>query len=232
MPVRVDGTRLWVPPKSSRGSRRPPTKNVFSVRGVIIDPATNREIVYESTLERDLLCILLADRRVASLLDQPPAVEYFDDTGRIRRHTLDFMATLRDGRRIWIAVKPQARVISSGIEETLERIGTGPSRHRADAVVLRTDRHISRDRAADARMILRARRTRVARDVEAVAEWVRRTNGRISVDAICNALPDIPAVFMRIVNLVDEGVLRPVGTGRLSMSTSVRHIGAPAMEAA
>lgn len=221
MPSSPSRDDLWIPPRASSATIRPPAKHRYAVRGSMIDDATNREIVYASTLERDLACIMLADRRIVHVADQPPALDYVDDDNRKRRHTLDFLVTAADGRKIGIAVKPQVRVASSGIERTLELIRSGPSRNRADAFVLRTDRHISRDRAADARLIIRARRTRVDDDVAAVRDYAGTMRGRRTIDAICAALPEVPAVFMRIVNLVDEGVLQRSGRGRLNPSTLI-----------
>ena len=63
---------VWQPPRPSTASRTPPKRGKGSFRGATADPVENREKVFESyRLERGLFLMLLADRCVARVQDQP-----------------------------------------------------------------------------------------------------------------------------------------------------------------
>src|SRR3546814_1807648 len=83
-------------------------------------------------------------------------------------HTFDFLVLGKNGRRVAVAVKPESMVDSSGILETLACIEQQMPKRFAHAVRLCTRKHISRDRAKDARTILRYRSTRNEKDIAAV----------------------------------------------------------------
>ena len=76
---------------------------------------------YESKREQEGLYLLLARPDVVDIWDQPPPVFYHDANGRKRSHTFDFLITLSSGKRIAIAVKPDA--LRAGLEEAAGRGG-------------------------------------------------------------------------------------------------------------
>ncbi|KLK93102.1 hypothetical protein AA309_11115 [Microvirga vignae] len=80
-------------------------------------------MVYESGLELKTLLLLITDPDVVDVWDQPPAVSYVDPAGKERSHTFDFLATMIDGSKRAIAVKPYERVQKIDFESTLRLIG-------------------------------------------------------------------------------------------------------------
>jgi hypothetical protein len=115
---RFDAGGGWIPPSPSTASRRPSVRSKGSLRSFMVSHADQREIVAESGIERDVVATLLADRRISKVEDQPPAVKLRLGDRQIRR-TFDFRATLHDGRRVAIAVKPKNKIKSSGIETVI-----------------------------------------------------------------------------------------------------------------
>ena len=215
---------VWIPPSASKASRRSPLKGktTSSVRGSLVNPATNREMVYDSTLERDLIGIAVAHPDVVAVREQPAPITYVDADGRRRSHTLDLIADLRGGIRLNIAVKPASKVRSSGIEDTLERLQAQSARGPNERFVVRTGDHITRDRAADARLILKSRRMRdeaVIAEVGAVASTLR---GTVPIATLMAASRNDGHGFMAVVALIGDGVLEHVGPGRISPASRVR----------
>ena len=141
--------RVWAAPSASVASRRPAKKSRGSFRGALVNPRTNREIVFESTLERDLAYILPTLPTVVGVRDQVGPVEYVDEDGVVHQHTFDFVADHEDGTSTAIAVKPARRVERSGVQKTLDLIRDQRT-DVADRFVVRTGDHITRDRAANA----------------------------------------------------------------------------------
>lgn len=200
---------IWQPPRPSTASRKPPARTKGSFRGAMVDPAENRVKVYESyNLERGMAYILAADPTVRYFEDQPPPVTYVTPEGRLHTHTFDFRASLRDGRRIAYALKPEGKVASSGIETTLQLIRQQSLEGFADAALLKTERSVTKRAVHNARAILWARRCRNARDVAVAAEYARSLNGGVRLQHLVDAIGLGPRGRYAVLCLIDEGVLR------------------------
>ena len=213
---------LWSPTSLSAGSRRPSLRGKGSVRGSVVDHESNREIVFESILERGMAEMLLARRDVSRIWDQPPPVRYLDADGRGHQHTFDFLAITSSGRRCAIAVKPAAKVVRSQIEETISLIKAQVGDRFADTYLLRTERHITKARVFNARLILRSRRTRSEEDIATVRAIVGKLPGALLVSDIVAASKIGARGFNALVGLVDDGAVQPVGEVRLDYSSHVR----------
>lgn len=199
---------VWSPPCPSIASRKPAINSRFSCRGSIHDPVSGRAVVYESALERDLACLLLTDRRIVAVYDQPPTVSYIRRDGRGARHTFDFLVETVSGARIAYAVKPLNKVKSSGIEDviTLIRRQTGDS--FADCFEICTEQHVPRVKVADARLILRSRACRNHEDVRTTSQVAAGLRGTVPIRSLV-AMSSLPPARARnaVVNLIDEGGL-------------------------
>lgn len=218
---------VWAPTGDSIASRRPPARSRGFCRGSVVDFAANRALVYESGLERDFACMLMADRRVVRIHDQPPAVVYETPDGHLRKHTFDFLVTLRDGLRVAFAVKPSVRVGKSGIEDVLALVRRQAPKGFADRFLLRTEQHITKDRAFNARWILRARRGRNQTDVAAMAERVATLNGRARLADIVTASGLGARGRNALVCLIDEGAVELETNNRIGDGSFVRRPTAP-----
>lgn len=220
----IDGDTAWFPPSPSIGSRRPPLRSRGSTRGSLVDENSQRELVFESRLERGLAEILRVRRDVHQIYDQPPPVTYRNDQGQTRTHTFDFLVVTEDGRRQAIAVKPEAKIESSGIREVLTRIETQVGTGFADDYLLRTERHITRDRVFNAQLISRSRRSRDSSDIAAIREIVDDLPGSVRIANIVGHSKLGARGFTALVCLIDDAWIEPVGTGRIDYITSVRRV--------
>lgn len=190
---------------------------------MLVNPRTNRRVVYESILERDLAYILMADSRVRSLYDQPPAVTYVDHSGKQRRHTFDFFVVLQDGTRCAIAVKPEKR--ADAMKDTL-RLIRRQNRGYADTYVVRTEEHITRVRADNARKIVLALRTSHEHAVRAVEATAQQLRGVTDIKSLLDASGLCgPTGLDAALCLIAQGVLDVVSNGALTKDSKVRQGG-------
>lgn len=138
-----DDKTPWQPPQRSTGTRSFPARSKSSSRGFLLvylpAEARPRQIIYESDLERQTALLLLARNDLWNLWDQPPKIAFTDKRGRAAHHVFDYLAEFSGGRRVAIAVKPQARTERLGFRDTLARIRTTLPQHFADEVVLVTE---------------------------------------------------------------------------------------------
>ncbi|MFD1882160.1 hypothetical protein [Paracoccus pacificus] len=139
-----DDKTPWQPPQRSTGTRSFPARSKSSSRGFLLAhlpaEARPRQIIYESNLERQTALLLLARNDLWNLWDQPPKIAFTDKWGRTAHHVFDYLAEFNDGRRVAIAVKPQARTERIGFRDTLARIRTNLPPRFADEVVLVTEK--------------------------------------------------------------------------------------------
>ncbi|HEY0331669.1 MAG TPA: hypothetical protein VGC77_21540 [Rhodopseudomonas sp.] len=184
-----------------------------------MNPKRNREVTYESSLERDLAYILLAHPDVDDIQDQVP-IEY--DDGTRRKHTFDLVASLKRRTKTAFAVKAANRVKSSGIEKTIELIRDQASPDFADRFEIRTGEQITRVRADNARLIHRARRTRYESDIATIAMVAATLRGAVTIESLLAASMNNGHGFYAVVCLIDDCVLDLVGHGRITYSSLVR----------
>ncbi|TWB12966.1 hypothetical protein FBZ89_12267 [Nitrospirillum amazonense] len=197
---------FWLPPTPSTASRRPPARSRGHCGGSLVDPASNRELLFESHLERNIALVALADRRILGIWDQPPAVDYRDEHGRGRRHTFDFLFEVVGGTRIAVAVKPSAKVERSGIARTLDLIRR-QVRGFADHYALRTERHATPTMVQNAEWILQARRMRDPGQVAAMAKFTATMAEPAAMAAVVMQSGLGPGAWNALVNLIDEGAV-------------------------
>lgn len=213
--------KVWIPPRASVASRRPAKKSRASFRGSLVNPHTNREIVFESIPERDLAYIALTTPSVADLREQVGPVEYVDENGEIHQHTIDLVADMKSGTSTAFFVKPAERVEPSGIRKTVDFIRSQqPS--IANQFCIRTEEHITRDRSANARLLHRALRSRDSDDIAAVLGFANTLRGSMTIRDVLSVTRNDGFGFMALLCLIADGVLEHVGPGRISRNSFVR----------
>lgn len=202
----------WTPPQRSRASRRISMRSKGSSRGAFV--ANGFSIVYESKLEYWVGLACLARHDVADLLDQPPAVEYVDDDGVVRQHTFDYLVTFIDGTRVLVAVKPNSKVQSSGIDRIVELVAEQISPSVADHVVLITEAKLTADDRFNAELIHAVRRGTNSKDDVVIARLVGRLRNTTTVRSLVDAS-----------GLNGHGfgaVVRAIASGRLCLTEPCR----------
>lgn len=223
--AQVSADHVWYPPERSRASRIVTKPSRGGSRVTIVAGSPEREFHLESHLESNATYVLLAQHETADLQEQPPAVTYEDAEGRTRRHTFDFLQTLRNGTRILVAVKPWRRAIEKDLPRTLrliaEQLGKGDL-DIADRVALLTDRRLGRDVVHNAKLILSTRRDVDLEADAAVGEIVAALQGETTLRHIARASGYDGRGFRACVRLIAEGRLVVPEAARLAPETSAR----------
>ncbi|WP_271899710.1 hypothetical protein [Candidatus Phyllobacterium onerii] len=168
----------YVPTKRSDASRRPPLRTKASTRGSFVNDLTNQEVVVESQIERGLGTILLAQRDVNRIEDQPTAVRYKGDDGVVREHTFDFRAWYLSGKIVAFAAKASGQVARSGIRRTLSLICEQSLKGFAHEVVLVTQNQITDGRVWSASQVVRSRKMRNDEHCEHLRGFAAQFRGR------------------------------------------------------
>lgn len=187
-------------------SRLPALKSRSSCRGFTI--VGNRVVVFESHLE--LIWMLAAMSEVATIIDQPPPVSYLDHAGVERTHTFDFLVTMRDGRRLFIAVKPakRARKVRAVANAIAAQLAAGI----ADEVHVVTDANFTRTERYNASLIAQCARFPVTEDDETIDRITARMTGAVKVGDLVEISGLAGMGFRAIMRLIGRGLLQPVAT--------------------
>lgn len=212
-------------PLPSRATRKPPTRSKRSSRGHVTgggnDSGSRRLRYFESKREQEVLYLLLARPDVLDVWDQPPPVSYRDATGRKRNHTFDFLIKLIDGRRIAIAVKPEAIAERQGFRETLQLIRAATPLSYAHDIVLITERSYTPSAARNAQKLHDFRRTPDPDADEVIASLVHDLNGPMTMAELVQASGLGGRAFRAAVKAIYAGLLRVLDAGDILPSTRI-----------
>lgn len=208
---------LWKPPGETRASRTINFKSRASGRAIVLS-GTNREIHCESLLERKIALQLLTNKLVQNVVEQPPPVDYIDATGKSCKHFFDFLVTMTDGRRIAIAVRPEAR---AGKIRALLPFVAASAPDFADGFLVLTQEHAPQAAVANASLILSARRTVRPHHEQTVRTLVAGIHGDVTIGDIVAASGLHGDGFRAVVRLIDKGELRVVTGGCIDYATRI-----------
>lgn len=216
----------FIRPLPSRATRKPSARSRASSRGHVTgggppSGSPPRLRYFESKREQDVLYLLLARPDVVDVWDQPPPVSYRDATGRRRSHTFDFLVTLIDGKRIAIAVKPEAIVERQGFRENLQRIRAATPLSYAHEVVLITERSYTPSAARNAQKLHEFRRTPDPEADAAIASLVRNLSGPRTIAELVRASGLGGRAFRATFKAIYAGLLRALDAGDILPTTRI-----------
>ncbi|RVK27332.1 hypothetical protein [Sinorhizobium meliloti] len=157
-------------------------------------------------LEFRLALLLMSDRDVVNIEDQPAPVWYLMPGETKRRYTIfDFRVTYASGRVEAYAVKAAERVDADEIELIVECVNAQSLEGFADEAFVVTDEFFTIEMAENAEDIVEARKSRNDSDCRAVLEFIRRHDGPVSIHDICDAFEDRGWAKTAILNLIYDG---------------------------
>jgi hypothetical protein len=174
----------------------------------------------ESGLEKKAAHFLLTHPAVADLREQPPSVAWFDAAGQKHRHTLDFLATLKDGRKLAVAVKPKARAERQRLAEVLKMIATQLPHGVADGVLLITDADLPRDLVHNCALLHHARRAPDP-DLDAAVLSLAKATPVTTIGALVHQSGRGGDAFRSVTRMIANGVISVVGQSRIGYETQV-----------
>ncbi|EEY07033.1 conserved hypothetical protein, partial [Brucella pinnipedialis M163/99/10] len=222
--------KTFVAPQSSRSTRHISPRSKASLRGTLIAqlPADDhpRRIVFESKLEQRVLHLLLACRNVHDIWDQPPFVTYRNAEGKQKRHVFDFLATLKNGRRVAIAVKPSSRAKSRSFRRELQYIRTGTSLAFAHDVVLMTDQSFTVAAARNAARLHEFRRTPDPDADEHVRLILSKLDCAVTVGGVVARSELQGRGFRAVFRAIYDGYADRLGAGDIDLDTLLMARGA------
>jgi len=212
-------------PEASRATRKVSFRSRTSVRGIIPvwleAPQCVRRIFFESKMELIFILLATTSGKVVDLWEQPPAVPYRDADGKERRHVFDFLATMADGQRFAVAVKPQERVLAKGFDRDLSLIKRQLPEAFADDVILFSDAHYT---AANASNALRFHELSKQPDLEAdmaISLAASSLNGALTIAKLCTTTGLAGRAYRAAFRAVMTGVLKPLSRGPINPRTVV-----------
>lgn len=199
-------------PGESRSSRNVHSKSRGACRPSVV--IHNCEVMCESGQERDAALIIGSDPDVVDLREQPPAVTWVDAEGTPRRHTFDFLATLRSGKKIAIAVKPMEVAKRTRFLETLSLIARQLPCSFADGVKLVTDEDLPLDHVHNAVLLRQSLRTSNPGHDEFI-KGLLAEHKCATIGQIVEASGLEGQAFQAIIRLIASGVVRVIDNARI-----------------
>ena len=149
--------RAWRPPAQSTRSRNWNRKTDQSGRAVFVTPDW-REQHCESLTEGDAAVALNADPRVARVDEQPPKVSFIGQDGKRHCHTIDLLATMRDGSKVAHLVKPMLKAEKEDLDGLIKLLAAQVPRSVADRWNHLHEGKLTRDVKANGHLLMGVRR--------------------------------------------------------------------------
>jgi transglutaminase-like putative cysteine protease len=203
----------WVPPARSTATRKYPGRTKGHSRGALVDPKTNRAVTFASAIEMRCAVIMIASPHIAEVYDQPPAIQYRDKNGRVRKHTPDYLV-VGPGGKCAIAVKPRRRVKKSGIKDIIKRVKPNLGDY-ADDFILLTESQLTQSRANNAESAIHANECRVQEHCDRVFEIVRDAEGELNAYHVSGLFGDFATGMNAVWCLVFDGLVKLVDPKRM-----------------
>ncbi|GAB5429894.1 MAG: hypothetical protein Devi2KO_33530 [Devosia indica] len=215
----------FVPPAQSRATRFINLRGRGSHRGALVAGfgGIDRMVVFESLLELHCLRILLTDRSVIDIWDQPPAIEYINIAGQKTHHTLDYRAEYKDGRLVGYAAKPWRNVYDD--EGNPTEFALNMRRVRAAAghkIQIVTERSFSRIQIQDARVMYTWCRQSDPGADAAVREIIPTLRGTFALRVIQDLSGLGGRAYGAIVRAFRDGLLVKAERKRLDIGTLIK----------
>jgi len=104
----------------------------------------------ESGLERNAVLVILSIPDLVDLQEQAFQIQFTDETGRRRTHTIDFLATFADGSKVAFVVKNSDMACKQKFQDEFDCIRAAMPRHLADETVLVTNKSFTTAQVSNA----------------------------------------------------------------------------------
>lgn len=197
-----------------------------SQTGAIVEPVSNVVILTESSIEKKLVRSLLADRNVVSVRHQVLKVAYVDENGETHHHTVDIVATMRDGSKVGYVVKPEAKASADDTRGFVERLATFVPASKLDRIQLVTSRQLPEWGNLNARQMLNARRDRRGYADDLLREIAPELVKPIRIGELTARLGGGHVAFRPVLRAIYFGTLEYLGFGNIDEKGLVKFSGA------
>lgn len=213
--VNFNDDDFYRPPAPTTAGLMFPARSKQTVRGftLAMTPADQywRQIISASQGERECCLLALAMPELWNLFDQPKPVSFIDVDGTQRTHRFDYLAELRHGTRVAMAVKPEENVVRLNFRATLAAIERDLPIGFADRVVLVTERERHRIQVQNAELLNFFRRSPDTEADEVVGDLIDGLWGEVPITDLIEK-SDLGARAFR-------AVFRAIYAGKLNANT-------------
>lgn len=167
--------------------------------------------------------VLLAQRNVVDLVDQPSPITYRTRDGIQHRHTFDFLATLDNGQRIAIECKAQWRADRDDLDGFYRSLADQVPCTFAHRIRIVTEASFSHAQIQDATLLYDCRRDPDDAFDAAVRAMAGGLFGSVPVAKLVDRIGrgDDGAAFRAIVRAVGSGILTKLSTSPFDRATLV-----------
>ncbi|MBU1316484.1 MAG: hypothetical protein KJ947_04450 [Alphaproteobacteria bacterium] len=197
------------------GVRLPSVKSPFNYRGAQVDTRSKRLLPFESKVEDNAATIFQAMHEIVEIRPQAVVLKWVAANGERKKHIIDFLLRTGSGKTILVAAKPILKLIETNLIGLLLSVSERGLDGVADAVTFVTEKFASDEAAFNADQILLARRVRNEREYEIALDLLKNIRGQVRFRDLL-ATAEIRAHRRTAIwNLIDEGRLQPVSTGRI-----------------
>ncbi|QQR34759.1 hypothetical protein JI749_10205 [Devosia oryziradicis] len=197
-----------------------------SQTGAIVEPVSNVVILTESSIEKKLVRSLLADNNVVSVRHQALLVTYVDQDGVTRDHTVDIVATMRDGSKVGYVVKPEASASKRDTRGFVERLAPFVPQSKLDRIQLVTSRQLPEWGNQNARKVLNARRDRRGYVDDLLREIAPELEKPVRIGDLTARLGGGDVAFRPVLRAIHYGTLIYLGFGTIDEKGLVKFSGA------
>lgn len=205
--------------------RLPAFGNNGSQTGAIVEPVTKVVILTESSIEKKLVRSLLADPNVISVRHQALKVSYLGTDGKIHEHTVDVVATLRDGTKVGYVVKPEATAVKHDTRALVETLSQHVSPKEVSRLQLVSSRQLPEWSNRNARQLLNARRDRRTYVDDLLREVAPELIKPVRIGDLTARLGGGHVAFRPVLRAIHFGTLTYLGIGIIDENGKVKFSG-------
>lgn len=209
-----------------RGRRtiNPRSRGSCRIFAVFPDKETGSPRVYglDSQLEYHHLALTLVDDSVQQVLEQFGPIRFRQEDGSYGTHYFDLLITYKSGRRVAVAVKPNARITSGRFVRELKQISRTKPFGTADEVRLVTEQSFSRTKAMNAVTYLRFALCPDPEADERMNSTLANIPGELTIADLVRISRTGPRGFRAAVRSIYEKRLVLMSIGRINLHSIVR----------
>ncbi len=225
----VSDNRTFVPPLASTASRKISRRSkarVYTALTVSLpaDKCRPRIIYCESKLERNCLLLWLAKKDVFDVREQPSAVSFKDGSGVVRKHTFDFLITLKNKKKYAIVVKPSNNANKDKFKSDINCLSQQLPKSFADQLVLFTDRSYRNEEAVNAERLFKLKTHITSDDHLAIKCAISGQAGFKTVRAILASAGNPNGGFGAVLHAVFEGRLELIRSQIITLHSLVKPV--------
>ncbi|TXH35603.1 MAG: hypothetical protein E6Q98_15015 [Rhodospirillaceae bacterium] len=161
----------------------------------------------------------LIDDDVESIVDRPPSVFFRNVDGEMKKFNFDYIVAYRNGARVAYRIAYNREVERFNVVANMNLVSKQVGRSFATALRLRTERHITRDVAENARLLFNCG-TSISLHPE-IIQLAVSLKGAIKIADLLAATEQFGSTFRDVLTLIRHGHLKLASKGKITRASYV-----------